>query len=99
MWWWGKCRRVKYRLVNKNLVMEVAFFQGEIWFTQKQLGQIFGLRLATVNEHLKKIFQNDKFNPTKLIRQFVIKGSDGKKYRVSHYRNEVMEEIAKRVKS
>jgi hypothetical protein len=99
MWWFGKQRYINYRVVNKNLIIKVAFFQGEIWLTQKQLGQIFGLRLATVNEHLKKIFQNKKFNPDELIRQFVIKASDGKKYQVSHYRSDVMEEIAKRVRS
>ena len=94
-----KPRFVNYRIVNKNLKMKVASFDGEIWLTQKQMAEIFGISIPTVNEHLKKMWQKAEFPESKLSQKFAIKAKDGKTYTVNHYHREVMDEIQKRVKS
>jgi hypothetical protein len=97
-WWRPGPRFINYQVVGKRLVLRAAFFQGEIWLTQKQLARIFNLRVPTVNEHLKKILGEPGYPPAKLVRQFKIKVADGKKYLVNHYRHEVMEAIKHRVR-
>ena len=94
-----KPRFIDYKLENRDLIFKVAFFEGEIWLTQKQLAQIFGLTVATVNEHLKKIFKNDGYREADLVRQFKITAKDGKKYLVNHYHNDIMEALQRRIRA
>lgn len=91
-------RFIQYKLENRDLTFKVAFFEGEIWLTQKQFAQIFGLTVATINEHLKKIFQNDKYEEAKYIRQFTITAKDKKKYLVNHYHNDILEALQRRIR-
>ncbi len=93
-----KPRFINYTVVNKNLTLKVAFFEGEVWLTQKQLAEIFGIKVATINEHLKKIFTLKDFDEAELIKKFQIQATDGKKYQVNHYRIEIMEEIQRRIR-
>lgn len=89
---------INYHLENRDLNLQVAFFKGEIWWTQKQLADIFGLTVATVNEHLKKIFKSDDFKETELVKLFSIKAKDNKKYLVNHYHNDILEALQRRVR-
>lgn len=93
-----KPRFISYHFENRDLNLQVAFFKGEVWWTQKQLADIFGLTVATINEHLKKIFKNDDFKESDLIKLFSIKAKDDKKYLVNHYHNDILEALQRRVK-
>ncbi len=95
---WKKPRFIDYKLENRDLNFRVAFFEGEIWLTQKQLAEIFGLTVATVNEHLKKIFKNDGYKESDLVKKFKIKAKDGKSYSVNHYHNDILEAMQRRVR-
>ena len=90
---------IKYRLENRDLKFKVAFYKGEIWLTQKQFAQIFDLTVATINEHLKKIFKNEDLSEKDLVRQFTITAKDGKKYLVKHYHYRIFEILKERVRS
>ena len=89
-------RFLNYQVVGKNLTLSVAFFQGEIWLTQKQLADIFSVTIATVNEHLKKIFADPNFPPQDFIREFRIPAPDGKSYLTKFYHSEILDEIQRR---
>lgn len=91
-------KTVKYTLSGRGLTLPVMKVGGELWLTQRQLAEIFRLSIPTVNEHLKKIFRTRGFSEENLIKQIEIISSDGKKYRVNHYRREVMDELARRVR-
>lgn len=95
---WRKPRFINYRLENRGLNFKVAFFEGEIWLTQKQLAEIFGLTVATINEHIKKIFKNDGYQEEELVKKFPLKAKDGKTYLVNHYHNDILEALQKRVR-
>lgn len=99
---WGKQdqpKYISYKIVGRGEKLKVAFYDGEVWLTQKQLAEIFNVKIATVNEHLKKIFSSGKFPKTEYSRQFAIEAPDGKLYQVNHYRAEIMEEIEKKTRS
>ncbi len=93
-----KPRFIDYHLENRDLNLKVAFFKGEVWWTQKQLADIFGLTVATVNEHLKKIFKSNDFKEEEMIKLFAIKANDNKKYLVNHYHNDILEALQRRVR-
>lgn len=78
--------------------MPVIFYDGEVWLSQKQIASLFGTRLSTVNEHLKKIVGSQQFPVEQYSHLFKVKSSDGKQYEVAHYRLEVVEEIDRRVR-
>ena len=56
-----------------------------LWITQKQMGQIFGVNVRTVNEHLKNIFKTKELVENSVIRKFRITTDDGKTYNTNHY--------------
>ena len=56
-----------------------------LWITQKQMGQIFGVNVRTVNEHLKNIFKTKELIENSVIRKFRITADDGKTYNTNHY--------------
>ncbi len=101
---WGllkskKPRFIRYYLENRDEEILVAFFQGDIWLTQKQLAMFYNLRIATVNEHLKKIFaKGGEGNEVEMMKQFEITAKDGKKYLTNHYRYDILEVLSRRVR-
>lgn len=96
--WQKRPRFINYKLENRDLTFKVAFFDGEIWLTQKQLAQIFSLTVATINEHLKKIFKDDQYDEAKYIHQFPIVAKDKKTYLVNHYHNDILEALQRRIR-
>lgn len=65
--------------------VEAVFLDGNIWLTQKMMGQLYDVNVRTVNEHLKKIFADTEMQEDSVIRKFRITAADGKSYNTQHY--------------
>ena len=65
--------------------VEAVFVDGNIWLTQKMMGQLYDVNVRTVNEHLKKIFTDTEMQEDSVIRKFRITAADGKGYNTQHY--------------
>ena len=65
--------------------VEAEFVDGNIWLTQKMMGQLYDVNVRTVNEHLKKIFTDTEVKEDSVIRKFRITAADGKGYNTQHY--------------
>ena len=65
--------------------VEAVFVDGNIWLTQKMMGQLYDVNVRTVNEHLKKIFADTEMQEDSVIRKFRITAADGKGYNTQHY--------------
>ena len=89
-------RFIKYRVVGQDTSFKLAFFDGEVWVTQKQMADIFSLKLATINSHLKRIWRENKYPEAEYSHLFTITANDGKQYQVWHYRLEILEEIERK---
>ena len=48
-----------------------------IWATQKQIAEVFGVNVRTVNEHLGNIFDTDELDRDSTIRKFRIVQPEG----------------------
>lgn len=49
------------------------------------MGTLYNVNVRTVNEHLKKIFNDNELQDDSVIRNFQITASEGKSYNTQHY--------------
>ena len=56
-----------------------------LWLTQKRMAKLFGVKVPTINEHLKNIFSEGELEKKSVIRKFRITATDGKKYNTQFY--------------
>ncbi len=63
-----------------NLVKEGVFiFDNEVWSTQKRIARIYGRSIPTINDHLKKIYQEKELTKALSERELVVTQQEGKK--------------------
>ncbi len=82
-------------LTNVQVIVE----DESIWASQKDMGEIFGVSVKTVNEHLGNIFETEELKELSVIRKFRITASDGKNYLVNHYNLDTIISVGYRVNS
>ncbi|TDT37738.1 Fic/DOC family protein [Halospina denitrificans] len=77
--------------------------QGEtVWLTQKQMAELFGKDLRTVNEHIGNVYEEGELGREGTIRKFRIVRQEGKRQvqrAVEHYSLDVIISVGYRVKS
>ena len=82
-------------LTNVQVIVE----DESIWASQKDMGEIFGVSVKTINEHLGNIFESEELKELSVIRKFRITASDGKNYLVNHYNLDTIISVGYRVNS
>ncbi|MBN1608482.1 MAG: virulence RhuM family protein [Polyangiaceae bacterium] len=65
--------------------VETVYADGNIWLSQKMMGQLYDVDVRTINYHLKKVFTDSELDENTVIRNFRITASDGKSYDTNHY--------------
>lgn len=85
-----------------NLVKEGVFiFDNEVWSTQKRIARIYGRSIPTVNDHLKKIYNEKELTKALSERELVVTQQEGKKKvsrKIFVYNTDVIIAIGFRVK-
>jgi hypothetical protein len=85
-----------------NLVKEGVFlFDNEVWSTQKRIARIYGRSIPTINDHLKKIYQERELTKTLSERELIVTQQEGKKKvarKIYVYNTDVVIAIGFRVK-
>ncbi|WP_208752750.1 hypothetical protein [Corallococcus carmarthensis] len=54
-----------------------AYEEGTVWLTQKQLAELYGKDVRTINEHLQNIHEEGELDPGATIRKFRIVQTEG----------------------
>ncbi|MGN0960940.1 MAG: virulence RhuM family protein [Christensenellales bacterium] len=70
---------------DDDKAIEVRYEDENIWLTQKMMAELYGVNVSTINEHIKKIFDDNELSEDSVIRNFRITASDGKSYNTKHY--------------
>lgn len=52
--------------------VELRYEDENIWLTQKMLSIIYGVNIATINEHIKNIYKDNELDEDSTIRKFLI---------------------------
>lgn len=79
--------------------IEVRVEDENVWLTQKLIAKLFDVHVATINEHLKNIFNSDELDENSVIREFLITAGDGKNYNTKHYNLEAIIALGYRINS
>ncbi len=57
--------------------IEARFEDESIWLSQKLMAELFDIKVHTINEHLKNIFEQEEVSPEATIRKFRIVQKEG----------------------
>ena len=68
--------------------IEVKFIQETVWLNQRQLAELFGKDIRTINEHILTIYKTKELDQEPTIRNFRIVQLEGKRKvtrNIDHY--------------
>lgn len=85
-----------------ELELNISVNDETVWLTQKQLGDLFGVEVHTVNYHIKNIFKQKELEKNATIRKIRIVQKEGKREvqrEVEHYNLDMAISIGYRVNS
>ncbi len=70
---------ILYQTEDGRTRVQCRFENETLWLTQVQLAELFQVSVPTVNEHLKRIFDEAELDPVPTIRKFRIVRIEGKR--------------------
>jgi hypothetical protein len=79
--------------------IEVYFEDETFWLSQKKMGELFGVDVRTINEHLQNILKTNELEENSVIRNFRITAADGKNYLTKLYNLDAIIAVGYRVNS
>jgi len=87
---------------SKKDSIEVKFADETVWLSQKMLAKLFYVHIATINEHLKNIYECNELDKKATIRDFLIVQKEGNrdvKRNVDFYNLDAIISVGYRVNS
>jgi hypothetical protein len=84
---------------NGVVKVQVALSDETVWASQKGMGEIFGVDIRTINEHIQNIFKSGELNELSVIRKIRITAADGKNYDTNFYNLDAIISVGYRVNS
>jgi hypothetical protein len=63
----------------------VRLKEGTVWMTQKQMTELFGKNVMTINEHIKNVYKEGELERSATIRKFLIVQKEGKEVIFTHF--------------
>jgi hypothetical protein len=64
---------------------EMRYEDENIWLTQKMMATLYDVTVSAINQHLKRIFEDNELVEESVIKKYLITASDGKSYSTKHY--------------
>ena len=64
---------------------EMRYEDENIWLTQKMMAALYDVSIAAINQHLKRIFEDEELREEAVVKKYLITASDGKNYNTNHY--------------
>lgn len=86
------------RQVHKQGV-EVRFEDGDLWLTQKAIGELYNTSKQDISYHLKNIFKELELNENSVVKKYLTTASDEKKYKTNYYNLDAVISVGYRVNS
>ena len=68
-----------YKTPDNKVKIDVSLENETIWLTQKQIAELFGKGVPTINEHIKNIYKEKELDGAATIRNFRIVQKEGKR--------------------
>jgi len=65
--------------------VETVYADENVWLTQKMLATLYDISISAINQHIKKIFDDNELESSSVIKKYLITATDGKQYNTIHY--------------
>jgi hypothetical protein len=59
--------------------VQIRLSEGSVWMTQRQIADVFGVSVPTINEHLAGIYVEEELDPARTVRHARIVQTEGKR--------------------
>lgn len=79
--------------------IEVRFEDGDLWLTQKALGELYGTTRNNVTMHIQNIIVDGELEEKSVSKKFLLTASDGKNYNTNYYNLDMIISVGYRVNS
>ena len=79
--------------------IEVRFEDGDLWLTQKAIGELFDTTKQDISYHIKNIFNELELDENSVVKKYLTTASDGKNYKINYYNLDAVISIGYRVNS
>lgn len=82
--------------------VQVRLHEGAVWLTQRDLADLYQVRVPTLNEHLRNVYAEGELAPEATIRQYLTVRTEGNRSVsrvVDHYALPVVLAVGSRVRS
>ena len=70
---------------ESDVSFEMRYEDENIWLTQKMMATLYDVSVAAINQHLKKVFEDDELHEESVVKKYLITAADGKSYNTKHY--------------
>ena len=77
--------------------IEVRFEDGDLWLTQKAIGELYNISKQDVSYHLGNIFKDLELEQNSVVKNYLTTASDGKKYKTNYYNLDAVISVGYRV--
>lgn len=88
-----------YTTPNGKVKVEAFIYNENVWLTQKNMAELFGVAPHTINYHLKQIFTSHELQEDSVIRKIRVTANDGKLYNTNFYNLDAIISVGYRVNS
>ena len=82
---------------KKEKGIEVRFEDGDLWLTQKALGELYNTSKQDISYHLSNIFKELELEQNSVVKNYLTTASDGKKYKTNYYNLDAVISVGYRV--
>ena len=82
---------------KKEKGIEVRFEDGDLWLTQKALGELYNTSKQDISYHLSNIFKELELEQNSVVKNYLTTALDGKKYKTNYYNLDAIISVGYRV--
>lgn len=93
---------ILYSSPEGGIELDVRLQQETVWLSQKQMSDLFGKDVRTINEHVRNVFDDGELEKDRTIRKFRIVRKEGQRQvqrEIEHYNLDMIISVGYRVKS
>lgn len=84
---------------KKEKGIEVRFEDGDLWLTQKLLGELYDTTRNNITMHIQNILADGELEEKTVSKKFLLTASDGKNYNTNYYNLDMIISVGYRVSS
>ena len=91
-----------YQTEDGKTDIEVRLENEDLWLSQKQLAELFGVTKQNISLHIQNIFEEGELNPNSTVKNFLTVQQEGKRKvrrEIEHYNLDMIISVGYRVKS